>query len=207
MTELQKLRRKYGHHKVAVDYMKARDLAVDYVIAQGGWSNLSDVDKYEMIILFIDDPTVTDPVLTVRQKNDQNKVIFLMMRGISQSDSILILENAYAAHNVLEIEACKKRAGSIAIREVVANYLDIDDAGDFIRTVQNLINLYQDNGIKGLEHGTSGEGLFDFILSNTNSSYAGAGLQEAGYTLKHEHTYQEFKDALMDILQNGNYKR
>lgn len=201
MTRIQQLKRKYGHHKIAVDYLKARDLARDEMVVQGGWNALSDVDKYEIILLFLDDPAFD------RATNDANKVGFLMSKGLTLQQAQMYLVQAYSSHNVLEIEACAKRANSEAIRNILISFLSINDAADFTRVTKDLIALYSTKGIKGINDGTSGEGIFDFIESTSGTTYETAGLAEQGYVLNGGAPYSILITGLMDILRNGNYKK
>lgn len=201
MSTILTLYRKYSNPKIAVDYLKARDLAQEDLVSQGGWNSLNDVDKFTIIDFFVDDPSLT------REQNDGNKVVFLMtIKGISQTDAIKYLQRAYSKHNVKEIEACNKRANSVAIRETLLSYLSLGDIADFTRVTKDLIALYTTRGIKGVNDGISGEGLFDFIERTAGTSYATAGLEDQGYTLIAGQTYESLKTELMEILREGNYK-
>ena len=200
MTNIQTLFRKYGNPKLAIDYLKARDLAKDEMVYQGGWSSLVDEDKDTIIAFFLDDPAMT------REQNDGSKVMYLMGKGYSQAQAIGELGMAYSRHNVKEIEACHKRANSVAIRVVLLTYLQIIDAADFTRVTKDLIALYTTRGIKGVNDGTSGEGLFDFIEGTVGTGYETAALRDQGYSLK-VGTFSELETKFMDILRNGNYTK
>lgn len=187
------------------DYLAMRKAYCDEVLTnKTTWANFSNEEKQRFIDLFLNDPNLNADPLLNQQANDQNKVIFLMGLGYSQAVAQQVLVDSYSEHHVFEIEACTARANASKSTAVVIKYLNISDARDFIETTKSLYDLYADQGIKGVNDGSVGEGLFDFIESTVGTSFEFLGLEQQGYTLKGG-TWSTFKAELMDILRNGNY--
>lgn len=198
MVSIKLLYRRFGNPKVAIDYLKAKDLATLRIETLGGWANLDDEQRYYIIAFYANDTTLDVDT------NNANKVGFLMGKGYSQTESIEYLENAYAKHHKLEKEASMLRVGSIKLTQVVAKYLNLTDARDFVETSKILYDLYKDESIKGTNDGAVGESLFDWIESTPETSYSTSGLRHQGYVLK-VGTWDSFENEIMDILRNGNY--
>lgn len=194
------LYRKFGSPKLAIDYLKARELAKQEMINKGGWTELTDEEKFHVIKFFVEDPEFDSAT------NNANKVGFLTSIGYSIQDAQLYLPKAYAVHHEKEVVACKKRADSIDASNLVALYLGLDDARDFIETTKSLYDLFRDQGIKGVNYGSVGEGLLDFIESTPGTSFEFLGLAQQGYTTNGGLPISGLITGLKDILINGNYK-
>jgi hypothetical protein len=200
METIEKLYRKHGTYKIAVDYLKARSLAIEIMVTKGGWNSLTTPEKNYIIAFYAEDPAMD------LATNNQVKGQFLVMNGVDPASIAKYLRNAYSKHHIKENEACKKRADSIAATDVVAKYLTLVDARDFIELTKTLYDLFKDQGIKGLNYGSVGEALMDFINSTVGTSFETTGLEQQGYTLN-TGTWVGFREELIDILINGNYKR
>ena len=87
---------------------------------------------------------------------------------------------------------------------VVAKYLQLSDATDFINEIKNLLELYISRGIKGIEYDSLDYGLFDYFKSTPGSPYEFTGLASNAYALK-TGTLQNLIDELLDVLWLGKY--
>lgn len=186
--------------KIAIDYLKARELAKDEMVTLGGWGSLTSEDKGYIVDFFLEDPAFDSAT------NNANKVGYLMGTGLSLQEAQGYLASAYAAHHKKEKGACYKRANSVRVSEIVATYLSISDAADFVKTIDIPLTLYTTQGIKGVNDGSAGAGLFDFLESTAGTIYETAGLAEQGYTIN-VGTVNDLITALMDVLRNGNYTK
>ena len=201
MTLIEKLYKDNGQ-KMAVDYLKARSLILEEMNSKGGWINLTDVEKDVIINVFLEDPLVDTAT------NNTNKVTHLMTtKGMSVTEAQAYLATAYAMHHVKEVKSCEKRAASQDAAELVAIYLNLSDARDFIDTTKTLYDMYRLQGIKGTQYGTVGEGLLDFIESTPGTSFEHIGLAQQGYTINNSMPVSGLVSGLVDILINGNYNR
>lgn len=176
------------------DYLYIRDKVNDASLVEfNGWVNLEDEEK-DLIIklsLYLSGPT--------------DKVIYLMGKGMTQSQAGSHLYTAYSYHNVKEVESCIMRSSSAKFREVVLTFLLITDAADFAEVIQGLEIMFSKTGVKGVNDGISGEGLFDWVESTPGTSFENGGLEAQGYVIQNGLTIQMFIGALMDVLRNGNY--
>lgn len=186
----------YNEHAFT-DYLQLRSFIND-IITTKTWSGLTPAEKDITIETFARGNGVT------LNTDNTNKVIYLMGKGNTQTQAIGILNNAYSVFHIKEIEACVKRANSPKVFSVVNKYLSITNASDFIRTTQTLFGLFVTQGIRGVNDGEAGEGLFDFIESTVGTTYEFMGLAQSNYPLN-TGTIQDFITELMDILRHGKY--
>lgn len=199
MADIITLFRKHGNPKVAIDYLKARDLATEEITNKGGWGNLTDLEKDYIIEFFINIPGMD------YDTSNATKISHLMsVHSMTLQEAGAHLAGVYPRHHIGERNACLKRAQSKDIMTVMQTYLNIVDMADFVETTKDLYDAFKDEGIRGSQDGQHGMGLFDWI-ENTGD-FAVAGLIEQLYVYK-QGTAADFKVALMDILRNGNYIR
>lgn len=200
MTQIEILY-KDGGTKLAVDYLKVRALILTEVNTKGGWGFLSDKEKDVVIDSFLEDP------LLDTDTNNINKVTHLVtVHGMSSPDAQAYLAVAFATHHVKEVKSCEKRAASQDVAALMATYLDLADARDFIDTTKAMYDMFRLQGIKGTQYGTVGEGLLDFIESQAGTSFEFIGLAQQGYVLK-TGVIQDLVTGLVDMLINGNYTK
>lgn len=200
MTQIEILY-KDGGTKLAVDYVKVRALILTEVNTKGGWGFLSDKEKDVVIDSFLEDP------LLDTDTNNINKVTHLVtVHGMSSPDAQAYLAVAFATHHVKEVKSCEKRAASQDVAALMATYLDLADARDFIDTTKAMYDMFRLQGIKGTQYGTVGEGLLDFIESQAGTSFEFIGLAQQGYVLK-TGVIQDLVTGLVDMLINGNYTK
>ena len=183
---------------VCTDHLQKRSRIIDELNSLGGWSYCSATEKLILIENYARGSGISIST------DSSNKVGFLMSQGYTLPNAINKFQESYANFHVKEIEACESRARSPKVYKVVAKYLNISGAADFIRTTESLFNLYVTQGIRGVNDGEAGEGLFDFIESTSGTSFEFLGLNEQGYTLL-TGTIEGLIEELMDILRNGNY--
>ena len=162
------------------------------------WSGLTDSEKDIVISLYLKEDSVTESTY------NGYKVAYLMGKGYTLTQASGILIQSYANYHVREVNACLKRANSEMLYVVIAKYLTLTDAGDLIKITHKLFDLFKSQAIRGVNEGSAGEGLFDFLESTVGTSYENSGLEEQGYTLN-TGTYTEFITELMDVLREGNY--
>lgn len=166
------------------------------------WATLLDEEKDFIIESYIREDGVTS------QDDATRKVTHLMtVHGMSLPEAKLKLQTVWANFHKKEIDACKKRAGSHTIFLVLAKYLSIVDAADFTNIIESPYYMYTTQGIRGVNDGEIGEGLFDFIESTPGTIYETAGLAEQGYVMANgDPDMTNFIADLMDVLRNGNYE-
>lgn len=186
--------------QVCTDYLQFRTYVTEQLTLKG-WSNLSNDEKYFVIDNYIKEDGI-DPVTT-----NYNKIVYLMtVCGMSQPQAISHLQKVYAIHHLKEIESCLKRAQNEKLFTVIAKYLKLEDASDFTKVIALPYQMFVTQGIKGVNDGEAGEGLFDFIESTVGTSYETAGLEQQGYIMANgDPDMSNFIVELMDILRNGNY--
>lgn len=198
MSKIRQLYKKYGSPRLAIDYLKARDLAIDEMVAQGGFNSLSVEDKYYIIFFYAEDPAMTS------DDNNTAKVTFLMGEGFTQAEALSYLTESYSKHHLKERESCLKRANSKKGTSIMATYLNIVDLADFINTTKTMFDNYKFEGIKGTAYGKAGEGIMDFIESTPGTSFENIGLKDQGYVLK-QGTITDLITELKSLLVDGNY--
>lgn len=182
---------------LCTDYLQTRERVRDELEASG-WSGLTSTEKQIIIDLYLKEAAKDDVTANTE------KVVFLMGQGLTQPQAQGVLVQAYSIHHVKEIRSCTKRANSEMLYVVIAKYLSLADAGDLIKISHKLFDLYKTQGIRGVNDGNAGEGLFDFLESSVGTSYETSGLTQQGYTLN-TGDFTTFITELMDVLRNGNY--
>ncbi len=187
----------YNYGAIDKDYLVNRDCII-IGMSNKTWALMTSEDKYTAIDYFAKESSKDDTTANTE------KVLFLMGTGLTQEQAQGYLLQAYAKHHTKEKQACLARATSELIDIVIGKYIPISDAADFVKVIGNLYNLYVTQGIKGINDGLAGEGLFDFIESTVGTAYETAGLAQQGYVLN-TGDYPSFVSELMDILRNGNY--
>ena len=197
MSTITTLTKRYGNKKVAIDFLKARDLILADMIGQGGWANLSDEDKYAVIKMFVF--TDADP-----NTDTTNKATFLTIKGHSGAEISEILGTAYPHYQQEARIACQKRRGSQAFMSVLQTYLEIPDMVQLLETTKNLLAKYSEEAIIGSAYGLAGDGIADF-LENT-SGFEFTGLEAQAFSTK-TGTKTDLANDLMDILKDGNYTK
>jgi hypothetical protein len=163
------------------------------------WSGTTDEDKDILINYHIRERDKDSSTASTE------KIMYLMGKGLSQEESKEILQEAYSRFHLIEVDSSTKRVTNEKLYTVISKYLNISDAGDLIKITHKLFDLYKTQGIRGINDGNAGEGLFDFLESTTGTSYETSGLREQGYVLNDSKTYDDFINEIMDILRYGNY--
>jgi hypothetical protein len=191
---------KYGNKTLQKDYLYIRQLIIELLNTKT-WNNCTNAEKDIVIELHARETSKTSIVA------NGEKVTYLMSKkGKNQAQAILFLQEQFAIHHIKEIQSCTARANSKDLFTIIPKYLTILDAGDFIRTISSLFTAYLFQGVKGVNDSDAGEGLFDFIESTVGTSFETAGLREQGYVMQNgDANMDNFINALMDILRNGNY--
>jgi len=190
----------YANPSVFNDYLQMRR-HIDDLINTGspsGWDSLTTAEKQILIDLHLKDRSLSQAA------NDTNKVVFLMTNGLTLEEAQGHLINAYAEHHVNDKISCTTRANSKRSAIIVAKYLQLSDATDFINEIKNLLELYISRGIKGIEYDSLDYGLFDYFKSTPGSPYEFTGLASNAYALK-TGTLQNLIDELLDVLWLGKY--
>lgn len=162
------------------------------------WSGISDEERDIVIKYYLKETSKSDSVA------NEEKVIFLMGKGFSFGEVQGLLIKSYSIYHLMEIESCYSRANSAKLFEVIAKYLTLVDAADLINITHKLFDLYKTQGIRGVNDGSVGAGLFDFLESTVDTMYETSGLQQQGYVLN-TGDYTTFISELMDVLKYGNY--
>lgn len=184
---------KYGSF-ICTDYLQIRDRIIDIF----DWSTATDLEKDLVISYFGYDKSLD--IAT----NDTNKITYLMGKGMTQTESEMFLVTSYSKFHTKEKESCCKRSNSEKISEVMLTFLSIPDSRDFIETTKGLLDLYSERGVFGINYGSAGVGIIDYINSTTGTVYENVGLESKGYILNYG-TITDFKNSLLDVLVNGNY--
>jgi hypothetical protein len=184
---------KYGSF-ICTDYLQVRDRIIDIF----DWSTATDTEKDLIISYFGYDKSLN--TLT----NDTNKIGYLMGKGMTQNDSEIFLIKSYSNFHTKEKESCFSRSNSEKISEVMLTFLSIPDSRDFIETTKGLLDMYSERGVFGVDHGSAGVGIIDYIDSTVGTVYENVGLDSKAYVLNYG-TITDFKNSLSDVLLNGNY--
>lgn len=182
---------------ITTDYLQTRE-RIRVMLDDIAWTGCTINEKYIVIKYYLKESLKTS------SDSDSEKIQFLMGEGLSLDESKIFLIKAYSVYHIKEIDACNKRSNSESLYEVIAKYLNLTDAADLIKITHKLFDLYKSQAIRGLNDGTAGEGLFDFLESTVGSSYETSGLEQQGYTLN-TGDFTSFISELMDVLRNGNY--
>jgi hypothetical protein len=182
---------------LCTDYLQIRERVRDELEATG-WSGLTSTEKRIIIDLYLKEGAKDDTTANTE------KVVFLMGQRLTQIQAQGILAQAYSIHHIKEIRSCTSRANSEMLYIVIAKYLSLADAGDLIKISHKLFDLYKTQGIRGINDGNAGEGLFDFLESTAGTTYETSGLTQQGYTLN-AGDFTAFISELIDVLRNGNY--
>ena len=191
---------------VCTDYLQFRmyimQVMTDKVDGGDSWDDLSDAEKDLLIENYASEDQVDGATDGMR------KVVHLMtVHGMSQPEAVKYLEDVFADHHIKEIDSCEKRVKNKTLFQVIAKYLTIAEAADFTQVIDQPYYMYATQGIKGINDGEAGEGLFDFIESTAGTSYETAGLQEQGYPMKNgDPDMTNFIADLMEVLRKGNYE-
>lgn len=162
------------------------------------WSGTTDEEKDIIIRLHSKETSKAESIATTE------KIVYLMGKGYTQAQAQGVLIQSYADYHLKEIISSEKRGNSEKLYQIIAKYLTLNDAGDLIKISHKLFDLYKTQGIRGVNDGNAGEGLFDFLESTVGTSYETTGLVQQGYTLN-TGDYTSFISELMDVLRNGNY--
>ncbi len=186
----------YGS-SLCTDYLQLRE-RVRGILDVIGWTGITNSEKYIIIGEYMKESSKDDTTANTE------KISFLMGEGYTMSEAQGLLIKSYASHHLKEVNACLQRANSEKLYMVIAKYLTLDDAGDLIKITHKLFDLYKTQGIKGVNDGNAGEGIFDFLESSVGTSFETSGLEQQGYTLN-TGDYNSFISELMDVLRNGNY--
>lgn len=182
---------------VCTDYLQMRDRVRD-VVDSVSWTGLISTEKDIVIDLYLKETNKDNATA------NNEKVVHLMGKGYTLQQAQGTLINTYSNHHIKEIDSCAKRGNSEQLYIAIAKYLTLEDAGDLIKISHKLFDLYKTQGIRGVNDGNAGEGLFDFLESTIGTSYETSGLEQQGYTLN-TGDYNSFITELMDVLRNGNY--
>lgn len=162
------------------------------------WDNCSDEDKDFIIDLTIKEDSKVAAV------SDGEKVVYLMGKGNSQGEAILILQKNFAKHHILDAEDCRARGKAVDVYEIVSKYLTLPDATDFLRLVQGLFSNYKEEAIKGTLDGNVGIGFYDFIESTPGTAYEFSGLDSQGFSMNNGDTdMTNFINELMTWFRIG----
>lgn len=183
------------------DYLQYKNFVTE-VMGTKVWANLTDTEADFIINNYVREAGVTS------QDDATRKVIHLMtVHGKSQSDSALYLQNAYAEFHLKEISSCFLRSQNKTLFQIIAKYLQNMDAADFTDVIEHPYYMFTTQGIRGVNDGETGEGLFDFIESTVGTSYETAGLAQQGYIMANgDPDMSNFILELMNVLRNGNYE-
>lgn len=190
----------HNHNGICTDYLQMRDRVRD-VLNEKKWSGCTVPEKDIIIELYTKETDKSNST------SNTEKIIHLIYnKGMSQADAIAFLQYSFANFHIKEIESSLKRAQSVQLFKIIAKYLSISDAADFTRTITTPYHLYTTQGIRGINDGEAGEGLFDFIESTVGSSYETTGLNQQGYIMANgDSDATNFIIELMDVLRKGNY--
>lgn len=163
------------------DYLGARGKIKDLFYDAGKlWINCTNDEKQIVIDYSIymdqDDANATT-----------EKITFLMTEiGLSSPESIQYIQTSYATDHVFISCACRIRARSVSLYEIVAKYLSNDDALDFKNTVRTLLSDYKEDALIGTQYSTTTteSGIVDYFKSEVGSDYEFTGLASKGYTMQ-----------------------
>ena len=108
-------------------------------------------------------------------------------------------------HHIKFVEACQQRWNYVKL--TVPQYVSLVDGEDLLSdpVFNMLVSTYTSSGLMGTSWGDSNSGILDFIYST--GDYTGAGLEEKGYVLDEGYTWQDFKNAVNDVLYYGIYEK
>ena len=176
------------------DYIFVKDKIKDIVnVSPPVWGSLSNAEKDIAIEYYCHD-------------SDSDKVTYLItVKGMSQSEAEGFLLDSWHGHFQKLVLTSQPR-WTATIKETL-KYLTIADAADLFETVEQIVYYHNTTGRLGLNYGDNGDGVMDYIEST--NGYAGTGLEYNSYNLLtgSPNDWEGFKDALTDILVNGNYDR
>lgn len=190
----------YIQNGICSDYLQMRDRVRD-VLDEKKWSGCTSTEKDIIIETYTRE---TNKSISVA--NTEKILHLIYNKGMSQANAISFLQSSFANFHIKEIEASLKRAQSYQLFKVIAKYLTISDAADFTRTITTPYHLYTTQGIRGINDGEAGEGLFDFIESTVGTSYETTGLMQQGYIMANgDSDATNFIIELMEVLRKGNY--
>lgn len=185
---------------VCTDYLQVRD-CIRLILNTSVWTTLTVEEKYATIDFY-----TREDGITIEDDNSR-KILFLISEGYTQEEAKDYMQTAWAEFHKEEIKACYKRAYNKTIFKVFSKYLNLEEAADLTRVIQDLYYMYTTQGIKGTKDGHAGEGLYDFIESTPGTSYETAGLEQQGYTMQTgDPDTTNFVAELMDVLRGGNYE-
>lgn len=178
-----------------VDYLQFRNYVSD-VFDVSQWGSLSDTLKEFILSLDI------YPDSEVMSINDWNIVRATYLIGKGKNPSVE-LSKYFALHHVKDVESCKNRADNEQVLIIVGKYISLPDASILFDLVQNLLGKYRIQGVKGVNDGFVGIGLYDFLEDTIGTVYEFAGLEAQGFSINSPYTIQEFKTELMLWFRNG----
>lgn len=114
-----------------------------------------------------------------------NKVIWQMSKGMSQSCALDRIYGFFAYNHKRNIESCKNRAEHERVAIIIAKYLGETQGIQFTRTIESLLIQYKEHVVIGTEHGSGGQvGLIDFFNNTSGTVYETAGLANQGYVMQ-----------------------
>jgi hypothetical protein len=167
---------------------------IDDVRTDQTWAALSTADKY----------TVIDH--GAYKSGDADKVAFLMGEGLTLQEAQGYLLSAWKTNMPKAISSARARTESEKFFEVIGTYLPKANAEDLLETVADLLSRFKNAAHVGTIVPGSTPGIWDYMHNTVGTDYETAGIdaKETVYTLN-TGTWTEFKDALNDVVFNGNY--
>lgn len=167
---------------------------IDEVRTDLTWTSLSVTDKYSVINY------------GAYKAGDSDKVTFLMGEGLTLAEAQGYLLTVWKSNMPKAIAAARARVESEKFFEVIGTYLPKADAEDLLETVDGLLSEFRNAAHIGTNIPGSSPGIWDYINNTAGTAYETAGIdaKETIYTLN-TGTWTAFKDALKDVVFNGNY--
>jgi len=155
-----------------------------------GWTGLTNTEK-DLAIKYFSYGNVMDCI------------IYLMtVKGMSQAQAQGYVLREWHRHHLKNIKAYTSRWNYAKF--TVLMYISRADGEDLFNTVKNLVDLYIEVGILGIDYNDNQDGLDDYVWSK--NGFTGQGLEENGYALL-QGTWQDFKEALTKVLICGIYDK
>lgn len=172
---------------VATDYAMIK-FSIKGIATRLGWTGITNAEK-DLAITYYSYP---DPTTAI---------IYLMtVKGMSQVDATAFLTLAWHKHHLKNIDAYSERWNYCKL--TVLTYISRLDGEDLFTTVKLLIDLYIEVGVLGIEFNDNQNGIYDYTYSL--NGFIDNGLEENDYILLLG-TWDEFKDAITDVLVCGQY--
>ena len=156
-----------------------------------GWSNLIDNEK-QIIVDYN------------AYKNDTNKIIFLLGRGLTELEAKSYLAECWAINNDNLVYSLQQRFS--IVKKELGKRIVKHDLEKLILDHEHLIYMFLSFGVFGLNYDSDCNGIMDYV-ENTHF-YLLTGLRYSGYTfINPADNWDSIISMIKNILVYGNYTK